>query len=87
MIIHTLASRRRIARRLDRLNARTVDILEAMKDGAALHYEAARWWLSNGRPVDPAVARAVIRNASVVDVGDALFGGAASQTYRYADET
>jgi hypothetical protein len=87
MLIHTPASRRRISRQLDQLNARAAAILGAMKAGAALHFGASRWWLSTGRSVDPAVARAVVRSSSVVGVGDALFGDIASQTYRYVDET
>jgi hypothetical protein len=87
MIIHTPATRRRIARHLDRLNVALV----AMKDGAALHLcldrGAIRWWLSSGQSVDPAVAQALVRHTAVVGVGDALFGDVASQTYRYVDET
>jgi hypothetical protein len=40
-----------------------------------------------GRSVDVDIARAVIRNAAVVGVGDALFGDLTSQTYRYVDKT
>jgi hypothetical protein len=87
MIIHSLTSRRRVSRRLDRLNANIAVTLEVMKSGAALHFGASRWWLSTGRSVDANVARAVIRNASVAGVGDALFSDVASQTYRYIDET
>jgi hypothetical protein len=84
---HTIASRRRVARHLDQLNA----VLEAMKGGAALHFNGTEWFFSNGCVVDVAIAQAVIRHASVVgvgvvNVGDALFGDIATQTYRYVDK-
>jgi hypothetical protein len=87
----TSSRRRRISRRLDRLNAHVAATPEAMKAGAALHLcldrGTACWWLSTGRCVDAAVARIVVRNAAVVGVGDPLFGDVASQTYRSIDET
>jgi hypothetical protein len=53
-----------------------------------LSYEraSARWRLSDGAQVRPAVAALVVADARVVGVGDALFSGFASQTYRFASE-
>jgi hypothetical protein len=86
-MIPTIASRRRVAYHLDQVNV----VLADMKGGAALHFSDT-WFLSNGRPVDAAIAQAVTRHASVVDVGvvdvsRGLFGDIAVQTYRYVDET
>jgi hypothetical protein len=79
------------ARKLDRINSRTVRILEVMRRrGVTLHFDQSgrppRWWLSNGQQVDERTAAVLITRHEVVSVGDALFAGAPSQTYRYAEE-
>lgn len=78
-------------RRLNRLNGRTFRILEVMRcRGVLLHFDQSgrppRWWLSNGQQVDEQTAAVLITRHEVVSVGDALFAGAPSQTYRYAEE-
>jgi hypothetical protein len=77
------------ARKLDRLNTRTTQVIDTMRRGAALQlefrYGAQRWRLTNGREVHPEVARMVIRNPNIVGVGDALFANLMSQTFRYVE--
>jgi hypothetical protein len=59
-----------------------------MARGASLHAENVRgvrtWWLSNGRKIPGRIAEQVIQHKDVIDVGDALFGGITSQTYRHS---
>jgi hypothetical protein len=87
-MIHTPASlrvkNRRLERRLTGVNRATA----AMRAGAALHLAyrsgGAQWTLSTGEAVSDAVARLLIANPNIVGVGDALFAGELSQTWRYA---
>ena len=76
------------ARKLDRLNTRTSQVIAAMRGGAALQleYRAQRWRLTNGCEVHPEVARLVIGNPNVAGVGDVLFVGMLAQTFRYVEE-
>ncbi len=79
-------------RKLDRILRAKEQALAAMRDhGATLHrgYRQGRplWWLSDGKPVRDEVALTLTRDPRVVGVGDALFGRALSQTFRYCDET
>jgi hypothetical protein len=78
------------ARKLDRLNTRAAQVIDAMRGGTALQlefrYGAQRWRLSNGCEVRPEVARLVIQNPNVAGVGDALFANLMSQTFRYVEE-
>jgi hypothetical protein len=77
------------ARKLDRLNTRTTQVIDAMRGGAALQleyrYGAQRWRLTNGCEVHPEVARLVIRNPNIASVGDVLFVGMLAQTFRYVE--
>jgi hypothetical protein len=77
-------------RRLDRINAAIADVIDAMRDGAALHFDQSaacpHWWLSNGTTVRAPVARVVIERRDVVPVGDVLFDDFTAQTWRYADK-
>jgi hypothetical protein len=78
-------------RRLDRINSRTSRVLELMRRrGVTLHFDQSgarvRWWLSTGAEVDARIAAVLIARGEVVSVGDALFAGAPSQTYRYVEE-
>jgi hypothetical protein len=90
MTIHTSTSlrtaHRRLARRVGRLEKAEL-VLAEMQRGSALHLSFSRsgpqWALSNGRPVSDEVAKLVTASASVVGVGDALFDGIASQTWRW----
>jgi hypothetical protein len=79
------------ARKLDRLNTRTVQVVDAMRGGAALQlefrYGAQRWRLTNGCEVHRDVARIVIQNPNIISVGDVLFVGMLAQTFRYVEET
>lgn len=76
MIINVAAKMKRNARKLDRLNTKVQATLSAMRRGEALLLEyrwyGAAWCLSRGRHVDDEVARIIIQNKSVADVGDAL---------------
>jgi RNA-splicing ligase RtcB len=96
--IHTSESLRKAHRRLDRRNARAqraemaaAKVLQAMKQGAALHRcnreHRTIWALSTGEFVAPEVAEDVQRDARVVGVGDCMFGPELSQTFRYLGGT
>ena len=58
-----------------------------LSGGAALHLSyrsgGAQWTLSTGEAVSDAVARVLIANPNIVGVGDALFAGELSQTWRW----
>lgn len=90
MPIHTFRSRRNVARRLDRRNLSAEAVVNRMYEGArlCLHYDRRRgpvWRLSViGAEVPDETARLVIKHPDIVAVGDALFDGVPSQTYRYA---
>ena len=75
-------------RRLDRLNAAVAKVIDAMRDGAALHFDQSaacpHWWLSDGTTVETPVAQIIIGRCDVVAVGDVLFDDFTSQTWRYA---
>jgi hypothetical protein len=78
------------ARKLDRINSRVLRVLELMRTrGVTLHFDQsgrpARWWLSTGAEVGERTAAVLIARREIVSVGDALFAGAPSQTYRYAE--
>ena len=82
-------STRNRSRRLDRLN-RSVDIvLQAMRDGATLqlqfHQTGSKWRTSNGHYVSNEVAKIIIIDKRVAGVGDTLFAGGLSQTWRYVE--
>jgi hypothetical protein len=65
------------AKRLDHLNAKVAVVLDAMRDGNALHLRFKRggeeWRLTDGREVHASTAHLVINHPKVVSVGDALF--------------
>jgi hypothetical protein len=86
-MIHTPASLRVKSRRLDRRLIGANRAAAAMRAGAALHltYRAgsAQWALSTGEAVSNAVAGLLIVNPNIVGVGDALFAGELSQTWRW----
>jgi hypothetical protein len=85
---------RRDRRRLDRLNCSVAIVLEAMRNGCALHLEfcptGPRWRTSAGRHVTNEVAKMVIIDKRAVAVGDALFpdedGTSQTWTWRYVEE-
>jgi hypothetical protein len=58
-----------------------------MQRGASLHMSFGRdgrsWMLSDGDCISDAVALLVLAHPSVVGVGDSLFAGSSSQTFRY----
>jgi hypothetical protein len=70
------------------LNAKVMKLLATMRAGVTLHCNQPRggplWALSNGDEVDAATARLVVAYPRIVGVGDTLFVGTMSQTYRYA---
>jgi hypothetical protein len=87
MTIPTPSSLRAKNRRLDRRLDGIKRAAAAMRAGAALclayRSGGAQWTLSTGEAVSDAVARALIANPNIVGVGDALFAGELSQTWRY----
>jgi hypothetical protein len=74
----------------DHLKMKPATVLAAMRKGEYLVLEhrwfGRCWCLSGGRPVDDVVAKAVIENHHVTGVGDALFKGVASQTWRWTED-
>jgi hypothetical protein len=86
-MIHNLQSRRVASRRLDACNAKISNALERMAAGAALRVQFTRfgpvWTVDGGLVLDDATARSVIKHPAVIDCGDALLAGVASQTYRF----
>jgi hypothetical protein len=89
--IHTADSLRNGRRRLDERIEKADQVIREMRAGAVLHLQHAksgpRWALSNGRQVTDDIAKLVVASASVVGVGDALFGECQAQTFRWWQET
>jgi hypothetical protein len=87
MAVHTAYSLRATCRRLARRLQQAELVLSEMRGGAALHLQFAAhgpaWTLTNGTRVADGVARLVIKSGSVEAVGDALFAGELSQTWRW----
>ena len=88
MPIPTVASIRRVRRRIDRRRRSADRIIAAMRDeGAALHCSfenrGLAWWLSDGARVPGEVAQLVVINVDIASVGDALFENTTAQTYRF----
>jgi hypothetical protein len=85
----TPAKIRSAARRLDRLNIKAATVLAAMQRGEALlleyRWRGPVWCLSGGRDVPDEMAQVVIKSASVVGVGDALFNDIPAQTWRWVE--
>jgi hypothetical protein len=86
--VYTPTELHRSAHRL----TRTVSVsaaLAAMRRGEALHlqYQAGRplWSLSNGCAVSAEVAGILIKDASVVPVGGALFDGMPGQSWKLGE--
>ena len=77
------------ARRLDRVNGKVATVLTAMQRGEALLLEyrwyGCVWCLSGGRHITDEIAQAVIQNANVTGVGDALFSDVPAQTWRWIE--
>jgi hypothetical protein len=90
MTIHTTHSLRASRHRLETRLKKAELVLNAMR-GACLHLQYTHsgpvWVLTTGQFITDAVARLVTNSGSVVGVGDALFDGAASQTFRWWRET
>ena len=96
MPVPTTRSLRNTHRRLDRRNRAqeqreltAARILQAMRDGAALHRcnrtHRTVWALSSGEFVTFEAATDVLRDPHVVGVGDCLFGPELSQTFRWIE--
>jgi hypothetical protein len=87
MRIHTPTSLRTSRHRVERRMEKAQVVLKTMQAGAALQLQYTKhgpcWVLSNGLRVKDDVAKLIVTSASVVGVGDALFDGTASQTYRW----
>jgi hypothetical protein len=91
MAIHTSSSLRARHRRLGTRVEKSQLVLDEMQRGCALHLmhtpTGPHWALSNGRQVSDNVAKLIIASSSVIDCGDALFAGAAAQTFRWWSDT
>jgi hypothetical protein len=95
MGIPTAESLRRVHRRLARRTATkhqhgltAASILQKMQRGASLrchHSHRTIWTFSTGEFVAHVVAIVVVGDPRVVAVGDCLFGGELSQTYRFTE--
>jgi hypothetical protein len=86
--IHTQGELARKARRLDRRNRAVEQALSELRRGATLlfsHSPHPHWRLSTGALVSDRVAHTLIDLPGVVGVGDTLFAGELSQTYRHAE--
>jgi hypothetical protein len=74
---------------LDRRHLSAEAVKTVMQRGAALHLHFDRtgpvWMLSDGRRVSDEAAKFVLASVNVVSVGEALFCGATSQTFRYVN--
>ena len=87
MPIPTVASIRRLRRRIDRRRRSAALIIARMREGEALHCslenDGPAWWLSDGARVPDEVAELVVANVNISSVGDALFKNTTAQTYRF----
>jgi hypothetical protein len=77
-------------RRFDRARNGAAVVMTKLQRGAALNLSfergAPRWVLSDGTPVRDEIAKIVVANHRVINVGDALFKGMPGQTFRYCDD-
>jgi hypothetical protein len=64
--------------------------MDAMRNGCTMHAEfgqaGLRWRMSNGHFVSNEVAEIIITDKHVIGVGDTLFAGEPSQTWRFTGE-
>jgi hypothetical protein len=64
-------------------------VVQQMQQGRALirvHIPGGvRWSLTSGEPVPCRIAALVVTDPNIVGVGDCLFNGAPSQTYRFVN--
>jgi hypothetical protein len=88
--IPTVASLRRVRRRLDRRRLLTNRVVATMRDGGqSLHCcfeQKPVWWLTDGMRVPNDVAELVIAHADIVPIGGALFRNVHAQTYRHVSK-
>jgi hypothetical protein len=90
MLNRALTIIRQRHRRGDRLKAKAAAVIDAMRQGQALHCRHERdgvvWWLSkDGQRIGDEVAQLIIANPAIASVGDALFADALAQTWRYVE--
>lgn len=89
IMIPTTSTLRRNSRRLNKRNAGFGAVIRAMRAGATLHLEyhqaGPRWRVLSGPYVADVIARAVITHKQVIGVGDTLFTGGMSQTWRFVE--
>jgi hypothetical protein len=84
--VHTPDELRLKARRLDRHSLSVERVVRELRNGATLLLSFSprqHWRLSTGEFISREVAVTVVNLPDVVGVGDTLFAGEASQTYRY----
>jgi hypothetical protein len=86
--VRELAAKRRAG---DRRHANVERVIQQLQSGACLrlHYEHRRpvWTLTPGGEIHDHIARLVIACPSIMAVGDVLFEGLRSQTYRFSEDT
>ena len=73
--------------RLDRRRLSVDRVIAAMRErGVALHVSHEKsgdlWWLSDGSRVTAETAKLAVVHPNIINVGDGLFGGELSQTFR-----
>jgi hypothetical protein len=88
--IFTPGELHRLGRRLERRIASVNSALGAMRRGEFLHLQfhagQSLWLLSSGRSVSAHTAETLIKHASVVPVGDALFTDMPGQSWRFTHD-
>jgi len=73
---------------VDRRRRAADRVIVAMRDESLVlicshEKSGTRWWLSDGRPVQPEIAKLVAIDANIISVGDGLFRNVPGQTYRF----
>jgi hypothetical protein len=88
--VHTPNELARKARRLGRHSLTIERVIRALQRGATLQLSFSprqHWRLSTGEFISRETAVTVVNLPDVVGVGDTLFAGEPSQTYRYLEKT
>jgi hypothetical protein len=88
--VQTLDQLQRKHRRLDRNRASVARTLTAMQRGNTLYLSfergMRRWLLSDGTTITDEVAKVVIADHRVTNVGDALVKNMLGQTWRFVED-
>jgi hypothetical protein len=87
--VHTPHELAHKARRLDRHSLSVERVVRELRNGATLQLSFSprqHWRLSTGEFISREVAVIVVNLPDIVGVGDTLFAGELSQTFRFTDE-